>query len=193
MAPCERRTGVRPPSRVPPSSFEGAARRPYKSGWHSVAELTLALPHSTVQWQDGLTGRVGGTAPGRDSQACQRRGVDSSLTLAPASVRALNAPVGGAGMGRRDHEALERGGTSPEGATVPRARRNLTRVGAQPSSEAEPHPRGRPALEQGGSLLVQCRTPRAKRSSARGWPGRLSGGPLGPPGPWARPLGRELS
>jgi hypothetical protein len=29
------------PSRVPPSSFEGAARRPYKSGWHSVAELTL--------------------------------------------------------------------------------------------------------------------------------------------------------
>jgi hypothetical protein len=33
---------------------------------------------------------------------------------------------------------------------------------------------------------VRCRAPRAKRSSARGWLGRLSGGPLGPPGPWAR-------
>jgi hypothetical protein len=51
MAPCERGTGVRPLSRVPPSSLEGAARRPYNSGWHGVAELTLALPHSTVQWQ----------------------------------------------------------------------------------------------------------------------------------------------
>jgi hypothetical protein len=58
--------------------------------------------------------------------------------------------------------------------------------GDQPSSEAGPHPRGRPALERGGGLLVRCRAPRAKRSSARGWLGRLSDGPLGPPGPWAR-------
>jgi hypothetical protein len=40
-----------PFSRVPPSSFEGAARRPYWSGWHSVTELTLALPHNAVQWR----------------------------------------------------------------------------------------------------------------------------------------------
>jgi hypothetical protein len=33
---------------------------------------------------------------------------------------------------------------------------------------------------------VRLRAPRAKRSSARGWLGRLSGWPLGPPGPWAR-------
>jgi hypothetical protein len=38
-------------SRVPPPSFEAAVRRPYESGWHSVAELTPALPHSVVQWQ----------------------------------------------------------------------------------------------------------------------------------------------
>jgi hypothetical protein len=37
-----------PLSRVPPSSFEGAACGPYESGRHSVTELTLALPHSDV-------------------------------------------------------------------------------------------------------------------------------------------------
>jgi hypothetical protein len=37
--------------RVPPSSLEGATRRSYGSGRHSVMELTLALPHSTVQWR----------------------------------------------------------------------------------------------------------------------------------------------
>jgi hypothetical protein len=37
-------------------------------------ELTWALPHNAVQWGDGLTGRVGGTALGYDSQACQRDG-----------------------------------------------------------------------------------------------------------------------
>jgi hypothetical protein len=44
--------------------------------------------------------------------------------------------------------ALERGGTSPEGASSPRAKRNLTRGGVQPSSEAEPHLGGvRPSSE----------------------------------------------
>jgi hypothetical protein len=38
-----------PPSRAPPSSFEGVAHQPYESGWHSVTELTLALPHYVVQ------------------------------------------------------------------------------------------------------------------------------------------------
>jgi hypothetical protein len=51
------------------------------------------MPHSGG---DGLTGAVGGKVSGHDSQA--RRGVDSSLTWAPANVSALNAPVGGAGM-----------------------------------------------------------------------------------------------
>jgi hypothetical protein len=74
----------------------------------------------------------------------------------------------------------------PRGETGHRARRTLTRGGDQPSSEVEPHPRGRPTLEQGGGLPVQCHAPRAKQSSARAWLGRLSGGPLGPPGPWPR-------
>jgi hypothetical protein len=74
----------------------------------------------------------------------------------------------------RGPPAPERGGASLGGGG-----------GDRPSSEAEPHPRGQPALERGGGLLVQCRAPRAKRSSARGWLGRLSGGPSGPPVPWA--------
>jgi hypothetical protein len=76
----------------------------------------------------------------------------------------------------KGRSALDRDGTSLEGASTPRARRNPARRGAQPSSEAEPHPRGRPALER-GEVLPVWRHPRAKRSSARGSPGRLSGGP----------------
>jgi hypothetical protein len=129
MAPCERGTGVRPPSRVPPSSFEGEVFRPYGSGWHSAAELPRPYRTTPHSGGDGLTGGVGGTTSGHDSQSCQGRGVDSSLTWVPANVSALNAPVGGAGA-----EA-----TSPRG---PRARRNLARGGVQPPSEAEPHPRG---------------------------------------------------
>jgi hypothetical protein len=52
------------------------------------------MPHSVAQWQGWPHQGVGGTALGRDS----RRGMDSSLTWAPANVSALNAPVGGAGM-----------------------------------------------------------------------------------------------
>jgi hypothetical protein len=63
-----------PLSRVPPSFFEGAERRLYESGRHSVTELALALPHSAVCGKDGLTGRVGRTTLGYDSQACQRDG-----------------------------------------------------------------------------------------------------------------------
>jgi hypothetical protein len=40
-----------PLSRVPSSSFEGAVCGPYESGRHSVTELTLASPHSDVQWR----------------------------------------------------------------------------------------------------------------------------------------------
>jgi hypothetical protein len=138
MAPCERGTGVCPPSRVPPFSFEGAALRPYGSGWHSAMELTPALPHSAAQWRGWPHQGVGGTASGHDSQACQGCGVDSSLTWAPANISALNAPVGGTGA-----EAA-----SPRG---PQVRRNLTR-GERPSpSEAEPRSRGCPSPERGGT------------------------------------------
>jgi hypothetical protein len=64
--------GIRPPSRAPLSSFEGAARRPYESGRHSATELTLALRTVPYNGGDGLTRRVGGTSPGYDSQARQR-------------------------------------------------------------------------------------------------------------------------
>jgi hypothetical protein len=73
----------------------------------------------------------------------------------------------------RARPALEQRGTSPEGVTGLRARRNLTRGGDRSSSEAEPRPRGRPVLERGGDLPARCCAPRAKRSSARGWLGRL--------------------
>jgi hypothetical protein len=162
------------------------------------------VPHSGG---DGLTGGVGRTALGRDSQGRQGHGVDSSLTWAPANVSALNAHVEGAGTeaasprGPLARRNLARGGVQPpreaephpRGATGPRARRNLTRGGVRPSSEAEPRSRRRPTLERGGSLLVSCRAPRVTRSSARGWLGHLSGGPPGLLEPWARPLGREFT
>jgi hypothetical protein len=69
------------------------------------------------------------------------------------------------------------GETSLEGAFSSRSRRDPARGGVHPPSEAEPHSRGRPALERGGVLPARHRAPRAKRSSARGWLGRLSGGP----------------
>jgi hypothetical protein len=76
----------------------------------------------------------------------------------------------------RGRSALDRDGTSLEGASSTRARRNLTQGDDQPSSEAESRSRGRPAPERGGVLPVRHRAPRAKRSSARGWLGGLSGG-----------------
>jgi hypothetical protein len=80
----------------------------------------------------------------------------------------------------RGRSALDRDGTSLQGVPGPRVRRNLTRGGDRPPSDAEPHPRGLPALERGGVLPVRHRAPREKRSSARGWLCRLFGGP------WAR-------
>jgi hypothetical protein len=63
------------------------------------------------------------------------------------------------GLARGGRPALERGGTSPKGASSPRARRNLARGGDRSSSEAKLYRYG------------------AVPSSARGWLGRLSGGP----------------
>jgi hypothetical protein len=124
----------------------------------------------TYSGGDGLTGRVGGTTPGYDSQTASggRHDADSSLTWASACVRTLNALVRERVWERRARESLKRGGTSPEGASGPRARRNLTRGGVRPSSEAEPHPRGRPSLERGGTLPVKASGPRARRNLTRG-------------------------
>jgi hypothetical protein len=107
--------------------------------------------------RDGLTGRVGETASGYDSQAVSvgRCGGDSPLTGRPRCVRAFNAPVGEVGVGAADPRE-------------PRARRNLARGGVQPSSEAESRPRGRPALERGGVSPEGASSPRARRSLAQG-------------------------
>jgi hypothetical protein len=130
----EHRTGVRPPSRVPPSSFKGAACRTYESGWHSVAELTMALPHSAVQWWgwphgEGWQNNAGIWLP--DASEGWR---------VPAGVKALNVPVGGAGTGAecpreprasgphpRGRPALERGGVLSARCCVPQARRSFAR------------------------------------------------------------------
>jgi hypothetical protein len=70
---------------------------------------------------------------------------------------------------------MPRSGEQVQGrrARESRERWNLTRGGIQLSSEAEPHPKGRPALERGGVLLVWCRAPRANLSFARGWLGLI--------------------
>jgi hypothetical protein len=81
----------------------------------------------------------------------------------------------------RVHSALDRDGTSLEGVSSTRARRNPARGGARTPREVEPRSRGRPALERSGALSVRHRAPRAKRSSTQGWLGRLSvgRGPMG--------------
>jgi hypothetical protein len=143
------------------------------SGWHSVTELTLALPHSDYNGGDGLTGRVGETAPGYDSQVVSegRHGVDSSLTRAPALCQ--NIKCSGRGSGCRSREparasseaephprgrpALERGGVSPEGASSCRARWNSTRGGVRSSNEAESRWHGGVPLERSGVSHEGCR------------------------------------
>jgi hypothetical protein len=59
----------------------------------------------------------------------------------------------------RGRSALDRDGTSLEGVSSPRARRNPARRGDRPSSEAEPHPRGRPALERGEAFTRAAPAP----------------------------------
>jgi hypothetical protein len=90
-------------------------------------------------------------------------------------------------MGAVARDALERDGNLLEGAFGSRSRRGLTRGGRPalerggvPSSETDPHSRGRSTHERGGFVQRRRCTPRAERSSARGWLGRSSDGP------WAR-------
>jgi hypothetical protein len=81
-----------PFSRVLPSSFEGCgvqAIQEWATQCHRVDTGLLAqLPYSA---RDGLTGRVGGTRPGYDSQAVSEgwRGDDSPLTQAPAACQSI--------------------------------------------------------------------------------------------------------
>jgi hypothetical protein len=102
-SPTSRRTPVRAWSSRP-SSLRGLrhplsrARHVGRTGVGGTMPRDCRRPCRTASHSggDGLTGGVGETVPGRDSQAC--RGVGSSLTWASANVSALNAPVGGAGM-----------------------------------------------------------------------------------------------
>jgi hypothetical protein len=80
----------------------------------------------------------------------------------------------------RGRSALNRDGDLARGGVQPPSDAESRSRGRPAPSEAEPHPRGQPTLERGGVLPVQHRALRAKRSSARGWLGRLFGGP------WAR-------
>jgi hypothetical protein len=80
----------------------------------------------------------------------------------------------------------------PRGATALRARRNLTRGDAQPPSRAEPHPTGEAGPRARRKFARVVPRPRAERSSARGWLGRLPGGPPGPPESWVQSLGCEF-
>jgi hypothetical protein len=70
-------------SRVQPAPFEGAVCQPYRSGRHSVTELTMASSHSSPQWRGWASPR---------ELAEQRWSVISRRVMARLScVRALNA------------------------------------------------------------------------------------------------------
>jgi hypothetical protein len=83
---------VIPFSRVPPSSFEGCDVETVQE-WAAQCcgvdtGLPTQLPHSVG---DGRTARVGGTAPGYDSQAVSEgwRGGDLPLTRAPVACQSI--------------------------------------------------------------------------------------------------------
>jgi hypothetical protein len=108
--------------------------------------LPAQLPHSA---KDGRTGRVGGTAPGCDSQAVSevRRGGDSPFDSGARGVpehlmlssgewarrHEFEAASSGAENRPRRRKTLERGGESPEGALGPRARWRIARGASRPA------------------------------------------------------------
>jgi hypothetical protein len=149
----ERGAGVRPLFEGSAVLFRGcsaSAVREWAAQCHG-ADTGLAAQCRTVagmaspgelaeQRQDMIPRRVRGTA---------RRG----FVFDPGACKcqSIKCPYGGIMYGGgepvrasseveshpRGRPALERGGTSPEGAADPRARRSLTRGGDRPSSEAE--------------------------------------------------------
>jgi hypothetical protein len=81
----------------------------------------------------------------------------------------------------RGRLALDRDGASREGGGVqPSSEAESRSRAVRPSSETDPHSRVRSTHERGGFVPRRCRTPRAERSPARGWLGRLIDVP------WAR-------
>jgi hypothetical protein len=71
-----------------------------------------------------------------------------ALDLDGASLEGASSPRARRNLTRGG--GPERCGTSPEGATGPRARRNLTRGGDRPSSEAKLYRYGAVPLERSG-------------------------------------------
>jgi hypothetical protein len=175
-----------------PSPFEGSAVL-FRGRDASIIREWAAQCHGTDTGHAAQRRTVIGMAsPGELAE--QRRGVIPRRVVAwirlwPGHLQMSvhEMPLSGEKVWRRwAHEVLERAEPRPRGRPAPERGGTSLEGGDRPSSEAKPHPRGRPALERGKGLPVRFRAPRAKRSSARGWLGRLSGGPLGPPGPWAR-------
>jgi hypothetical protein len=143
-------TGVRPP-------FEGSAVLFRGCGTSGVRER-VAQCHRV---DTGLTAQcrtaVGMASPGGlatvlgyDSQARQRDDVRRFICRCQ-SIKCLGR---GAGTGAASSWGPRARKTSPAGASSPQARR--------------PHPRGRPALERGGTLPEGASSPRARRNLTRG-------------------------
>jgi hypothetical protein len=118
---------------------------------------------------DGLPPGVGGTAPGRDSQARQ----SSGAALWRQSIKCPYARAGtGArgGVGKARMGALERSGLRPRGCSALERGGPRSRGGAEPSSEVD-HARGgvRPSSEADlarGSVYPSSEADLARGASA---------------------------
>jgi hypothetical protein len=129
---------------------------------------------------DGLPSGVGGTAPGRDSQARQSSGtalwhqsIKCSYARAGTGVRgsAEDARVGAleqSGPRPRGCSALERGGPRPRGGVEPSSEADPARGGVKASSEADPtrgsvYPSSEANLTRGASAALHWRAAGAAR------------------------------
>jgi hypothetical protein len=122
---------------------------------------------------DGLPPGVGGTAPGRDSQACQSRGAPlwrlsiKCSYVCGEQVRAdvENVRVGvleRSGPRPRGRSALERGGPRSSGGVDPSSEADSARGGVKASSEADPargsvYPSSEANLTRGASAALHWR------------------------------------
>jgi hypothetical protein len=115
---------------------------------------------------DGLPSGVGGTAPGRDSQARQSSGaalwhqsIKCPYTRAGAGARG--------GVGKARVGALERRGPRPRGCSTLERGGPRSRGGAEPSSEADPARGGVRALSEADPARGGVR-PSSEAELARG-------------------------
>jgi hypothetical protein len=129
---------------------------------------------------DGLPPGVGGTALGRDSQACQSSGAalwrqSIKCSYARAGTGACGS-VGNARMGAlersgprpRGPSALERGGPRSRGGVDPSSEADPARGGVKASSEADPargsvYPSSEADLTRGASAMLHWRAAGATR------------------------------